>query len=60
MSIFEINFQFHNPKNPKCRSCEFYGNKEFEVFAECMNEDFKGNKQRFHNSKACTKFRIKK
>lgn len=62
MSIVEIQYEFYNPRNPKCRACKDWDDYNGEGFVgNCVNKDFKGRKQnRYHNAKACTQFRLKR
>ena len=58
MSIVTIEYDFYNPRNPKCRACKFY-KSDCGIVGDCTKEEFKGNKHRYHNSKACQYFRKK-
>lgn len=62
MAIFESVSLFHNPRNPKCRACIYYGDSdEFEVSAYCTCTKNKIKRRyRDHNSPACTYFELKK
>lgn len=59
MSIVEYYMSF-NHNNPKCRYCKYYDfDKTYWLSGKCINEYFKGNKNRQHNSKACVNFRYR-
>ena len=62
MGTFAVVADWYNPRNPKCRCCVDYEESlDFPCpvgWADCKNSDFKGNKRRYHNDKACVRFRL--
>ena len=56
MSIYTIEFEWYNPRNPKCRNCALWGGKGPKYQQPCTSTEFKGRKLRDHNSKACSHF----
>lgn len=59
MAVLTIEYEFYNPRNPKCRACKYWGDdadKE-EYYRTCQNKEAKIKyRDRAHNSPACSKF----
>lgn len=57
MGVVEITYDFYNPRNPKCRACQHWDNKN-SFIGVCRKPEFKGRKSRLHNAKACQYFEL--
>ena len=60
MSVFTIEYEFYNPRNPKCRACKFWksDDKRMDYYGRCENKNtrVKNKNTRRHNAKACIEF----
>jgi len=57
MCAITIEYDWYNPRSPKCRNCSFWQGEDLDYYGDCTNDLFKGNKLRSHNAKACIQFK---
>ena len=59
MGTVTITYDWYNRRNPKCRCCKHWKTED-EFSGECVCKEAKvKDRDRYHNSKACSRFRFK-